>query len=433
MWRLIYNLLIHASLPFFLLFSLTQKKIRKNFRERLLPAPAGGRLKNAVWLHAASVGEAIVAETFINYARPRVKNGFIITTNTHYTRDLLRRKFKGSLDIFSLPFDLPYSLKRFIGSSTPAALLLVETEIWPNLIWTARRMHIPVLIINGRISDATLGRYRHLSFFLRHLFSSVDLVLAQSETQAQRFVSLGMPIEKVAATGNLKYYRETKDLPPARLKENIVVFGSIREKELPILIPVMTALREEFPHLSIFVAPRELTLVAAIERQLPDAFAVTRYSTLKESGAHGGRAVVLVDTVGVLVALYARSLVAFVGGSLAPYGGQNLLEPLFVATPVIFGPHVENFREIADEVMAQGAGFMVEDGPELLGKIRLVLSDAGLRKALVDAGRRVLEKQRNVMEKTTSLVLETIGKNPNADTPHPALSPSRERIDRSPP
>src|SRR5208337_5094054 len=102
----------------------------------------------------------------------------------------------------------------------------------------------------------------------------------------------------------------------------------------------------------------ELTFITAIERQLPDDFAAIRYSTLKEGGAQGGRAVVLVDTVGDLVTLYARSLVAFVGGSLAPYGGQNLLEPLFVGTPVIFGPHVENFREIADEVMAQAAGFM---------------------------------------------------------------------------
>ncbi len=410
MWRLIYNLLIHAFLPFFLLFSLTQKKIRANFRERLFPAPARSRLKGAIWIHAASVGEAIVAETFINYARPRVKNAFILTTNTYYTRDLLRKKFAGSVDVFSMPFDLPYSLNRFIGSSSFAALLLVETEIWPNLIWTARRMHIPVFIINGRISDATLGRYQHLSFFLRGLLSSVELVLAQSEAHAQRFVSLGMSIEKVVNTGNLKYYREAKDLPAARLKEDMVVFGSIREKELPILIPVMKALREDFPHIGIFVAPRELTLIAAIERQLPDDFAAIRYSTLKEGFAAGGRAVVLVDTVGDLVTLYARSLVAFVGGSLAPYGGQNLLEPLFVGTPVIFGPHVENFREIAHEVMAQRAGFMVEDGPELLGKLRLVLADAALRKALVDAGRHVLEKQRDVIEKAAGIVLETIWK-----------------------
>ena len=408
MWRLTYNLLIHAFFPFFFLFSLTRKKIRKNFRERLIPAPAGMRLKEAVWVHAASVGEAVVAETFINHARQRMKNAFVVTTNTYYTRDLLRKKFAGSVDVFSLPFDLPYSIRRFIGSSSFAALLLVETEIWPNLIWTARSMRIPVLIINGRVSDVSLSRYRRLSFFLRRLFSSVDLVLAQSEDNARRFVSLGMPSSKVVVTGNLKYCREAKDLPAPRPKEECVVFGSIREKELPVLIRVMEALRDEFPRLGIFVAPRELTLIAAIERELPDAFAAVRYSSLKEADADVGRAVVLVDTVGDLVALYARSLVAFVGGSLAPYGGQNLLEPLFVGAPVIFGPHVENFREIASEVLSEGAGFVVQDGPELLEKIRLVLADASLRAALVEAGRRVLDKQRNAMEKSVSLLREAI-------------------------
>ena len=411
MWRLTYNLLIHAFFPFFFLFSLTRKKIRKNFRERLIPAPAGMRLKEAVWVHAASVGEAVVAETFINHARQRMKNAFVVTTNTYYTRDLLRKKFAGSVDVFSLPFDLPYSIRRFIGSSSFAALLLVETEIWPNLIWTARSMRIPVLIINGRVSDVSLSRYRRLSFFLRRLFSSVDLVLAQSEDNARRFVSLGMPSSKVVVTGNLKYCREAKDLPAPRPKEESVVFGSIRERELPVLIRVMEALRDEFPRLGIFVAPRELTLIAAIERELPDAFAAVRYSSLKEAGADVGRAVVLVDTVGDLVALYARSLVAFVGGSLVPYGGQNLLEPLFVGAPVIFGPHVENFREIAGEVLAEAAGFMVQDGPELLEKMRLVLADASLRAALVEAGRRVLDRQRNVMEKSVSLLLEAIRNN----------------------
>ncbi len=415
MWRLIYNLLIHASLPFFFLFSLTNKKIRKTFHERLLPAPGRGSLKDAIWIHAASVGEAVIAETFINYARPRIDNAFIVTTNTYYARDLLRKKFAGSLDVFSLPFDLPYSLRRFIGTSTFAALLLIETEIWPNLIWIARERHIPVFIVNGRISDATLSRYRHLSFFLRGLFSSVNLVLAQSEEQAQRFVSLGMPSARVINTGNLKYYREETDLPVSPLKEDIVVFGSIREKELPILIPVMEALREEFPRVAIFVAPRELTLIAAIERELPETFAVVRYSSVKKEGVKDERAVVLVDTVGDLVALYARSLVAFVGGSLAPYGGQNLLEPLFVGTPVIFGPHVENFREIATEIMAQHAGFMVEDGPGLLEKIRLVLSDEAARNALVDAGRHVLERQRDVMEKAAGLVLESISRKSSAE------------------
>ncbi|MGD0232744.1 MAG: glycosyltransferase N-terminal domain-containing protein, partial [Syntrophorhabdales bacterium] len=320
-------------------------------------------------------------------------------------------------------------------ASTFSALLLVETEIWPNLIWTAKQRGIPVIIINGRISDETVGRYRRLSFFLKGILASVDLVLAQSEAQARRFLSLGMPASKVVNAGNLKYYREAKNLPALCPKENIVTFGSIREKELPLLIPVIRALSHDFPHVRLYIAPRELTLITAIERQLPEEFVVTRYSAMKRDRAcdpdglstrgpddappgseghdpaAGGHTLVLVDTVGDLVGIYARSLVAFVGGSLAPYGGQNLLEPLFVGTPVIFGPHVENFREIAQDVIAERAGFMVEDASELLAKISLVLRDEGRRKSLIEAGRLVLDMQKGVMEKATGLVLETIWKN----------------------
>jgi 3-deoxy-D-manno-octulosonic-acid transferase len=423
MWRLIYNLLIHAALPFFVPFALTNRKIRKNLAERIFPPAAGNRAQDAIWIHAASVGEAVVAENLLAYARTRTDKDFVITTNTFYTRDLLRKKLGPSVEVFSLPFDLPLSLRRFLGRARFAALLIVETELWPNLIRAAKKRNIPVIIINGRISDGTIGRYKRLSFFMKDILSPVDLVLAQSQAHAKRFLSLGMPPSRVVNTGNLKYYREVNETG-ADGPRDIVTFGSIREKELPVLIPVMQALARDFPHLRLYVAPRQLTLIAAIERQLPGEFAVRRYSAMKAGraalagdGATPGRppggthALVLVDTVGDLVGIYGRSLVAFVGGSLAPYGGQNLLEPLFVGTPVVFGPHVENFHEIAAAVVEHRAGFMVEDGEALLARMRLVLTDADERERLVAAGRAVLDLQKGAMEKTTSLILETIWKN----------------------
>jgi len=411
MWRLIYNLLAHSALPFFVPFGLAQKKMRPNFFERLAPEPPDKALIEPVWIHAASVGEAFIAENLVNYVRPRVKNDFIITTNTYYTRDLLRKRFQGSIPVFSLPFDLPFSLGRFMGGRSFAALLLVETEIWPNLIWSAKRRQIPVLIVNGRISDAALVRYRRFSFFMKSVLSSLDLVLAQSEEHARRFVSLGMAASKVVNAGNLKYYREIKKPTRTGPKEQIVTFGSIREKELPQLIPVITALKQEFPRITVFLAPRELTLMAAIEAALPEAFGAMRYSTMKERTPETLPGLVLVDTVGDLVDIYARSLVAFVGGSLAPYGGQNLLEPLFVGTPVIFGPHMENFRNVAEDVIRRRAGFMVKDGAELLNALRLIIGDEALRSDLVASGRAVLDTQRDVMEKAARLVLEVIWKN----------------------
>ena len=157
--------------------------------------------------------------------------------------------------------------------------------------------------------------------------------------------------------------------------------------------------------------PGSLTLISAIERQLPEGLPVTRYSAMRDGRREEAGGIVLVDTVGDLIDIYAGSRVAFVGGSLAPYGGQNILEPLFVGAPVIFGPHVENFSEIADDIIAKEAGFMVRDGAELLAKIRLVMTDADVRKDLAGAGRAVLDTQRGVMEKATGLIMEMIWKN----------------------
>ncbi|OPY69230.1 MAG: 3-deoxy-D-manno-octulosonic acid transferase [Syntrophorhabdaceae bacterium PtaU1.Bin034] len=410
MWKLIYNLLIYSLFPFFAVFSLTNKKVRTNFRERMLPKPVGGNMQDPLWIHAASLGEAVIAENFITYVRPKIKNDIVVTTNTYYTRDLLRRKFGDSVKVFSLPFDFSFSIGRFTGNTRFAALLIIETEIWPNLIWKVKSRGIPVIIINGRISDSTIGRYKRFSFFLTSVLSSVDLVLAQSEEHARRFVMLGISPSKVVNAGNLKYYRKVEGLSRTKSKDSVITFGSVKEKELPILIPVIGGLRKDFPEIRIYIAPRELKLVPEIEKQFADSFVVVRYSHEKQNGACGGE-IVLVDTVGDLVGIYAKSKVAFVGGSLAPYGGQNVLEPLFVGTPVIFGPHIDNFKAISQDIITQGAGFMVQDGAELLSRMRMVLTDEGVRQNLAEAGRAVLDMQRNVMEKASRLVLEAVWKN----------------------
>jgi 3-deoxy-D-manno-octulosonic-acid transferase len=405
MWKLIYNLLIHSALPFFAAYSLTNKKIRANFAERMFPAPVPGGLRDPIWIHAASIGEGVIAQNLVAYARKKLDNDFVITTNTFYTRDMLRSRMGGTATVLSLPFDVPSAISRFIGPTRFAALLLVETEIWPNLIWTAASRHIPVVIVNGRISDSTLGRYRRLSFFLGNVLSSVDCVLAQSEEHARRFMSLGIDPSKVITTGNLKYYRESEAEPPA--KERIATFGSIREKEVPAVVSVIDRLRESVPGIRVYVVPRELHLVTMLEDQFKGS---VRYSAVKEGRTAEGD-IVLVDTVGDLLAVYARSSVAFVGGSLEPYGGQNILEPLFVGTPVVFGPHVANFRDAAAGIIEHAAGFMVRDADELLSVMTRILADGQLRARLADAGRAVLALQKQVMERTLHYIMETICRN----------------------
>ena len=309
-----------------------------------------------------------------------------------------------------LPFDLPCAIGRFMNRSTFEALILVETEIWPNLIWAAHARGIPVIIMNGRISDRTKKNYRSLSFFLKHVLSSIDLVLAQSQEQAKRFISIGMDPSRVRDVGNIKYYRFFDHPQGSERSEELITFGSIKEKELPIILPLVEPLRKSFPGHSIYLVPRDLSLVNIMEEKLPGILRVSRFSALK-GGSSEATDVVIVDTIGDLMTIYGRSLLAFVGGSLAPYGGQNMLEPLFFATPVLFGPHIENFKEIADRILAAGAGMLVHDGRELLDAIKALIESPGLRQSMGKAGLQVIQEQEAVMARTVSLITEALWKN----------------------
>ncbi|MCX5816747.1 MAG: hypothetical protein NTX75_11000 [Proteobacteria bacterium] len=411
MWKIAYNILLHILLPFFLLFSLTKRKIRNNLSERLWSSTKNTDLKGAIWIHAASIGEAVIAEAIVNYMRNRSGfDNFLITTNTYYARDMLRKKFNNRISVYSLPFDLTYSLKHFISTSTFKSLLIVETEIWPNLVWQAKKRNIPVIIINGRISDKTYNAYLFLSFFLKNVFSDITLVLAQSGEHAKRFKSLGMDSTKVINTGNIKYYRDVDTTCDNIHKENIVTFGSIKEKEVDIILQVIDMLKKRFSLFRFFIVPRELNLVDMIENGLANRLNTMRYSVYKKSSVEAIQAVeaVVVDTVGDLLDVYKKSMVAFVGGSLAPYGGQNVLEPLFFGTPVLFGPYMENFRDIAGTILENGAGIMVNNAEGLSEKISLLIENDGLRERMGDQGRRIIEAQKEVMERAVNIILETI-------------------------
>jgi 3-deoxy-D-manno-octulosonic-acid transferase len=410
MWKIIYNLGVLAALPAFTILSLLKPKLRRNFIERLLPSPSSSTVVPSIWIHAASLGESVIARSLVARLSQVTKLSFVITTNTHYTRDLLRSQLGHTVEIVSAPFDLPLSIHRFMKGRSFAALVLVETEIWPNLIWNAKAKNIPVIIVNGRISDSTVGRYRRLSFFLSHVLESVDLILAQSIEHAGRFVSLGVDPEKIVTTGNLKYYRDLSDLPPSSRDRRAITFGSVKERELPVILPVLSRLMDRFPSFRFYVAPRELSLADEIERQFRGVGAV-RYSAIKAGKDAGNTKVIIVDTIGDLLLIFSESLTAFVGGSLASYGGQNMLEPIFVGTPPIFGPYVENFKSVAEEILTEGAGILVPDGDGLYSAIVGLLDDDKRRDEIVLAGRKIVNAHGEAMRRTTDLIMELAWKN----------------------
>lgn len=406
MWKIIYNVLITPCFPFFLLYGLIKNKIRKNLLERLLPSTQKSDIDNSLWIHAASIGEAIIADNLIQYIAKQQPYTFLITTNTHYAMELLQKK---SMQTYALPFDLIFSIKRFFSQGKPKGLLIVETEIWPNLIWQTKKRGVPVIIINGRISDNTFKNYLTFSFFIKSVLSHVDLVLAQSEEHRERFIKIGMDPARVITTGNIKYFRSLENIRYMGKKKNIVSFGSIKEKELNAIYATIKNIKNLFPDYKIFIAPRELHLTSTIEKDLSSFFSITRYSSLRNDiDANSNSDIILVDTIGDLLGIYGQSRVAFVGGSLAPYGGQNILEPLFFSTPVLFGPFIENFKDIAQRVIEQNAGIMVHNEDELTKGITMLLNDNNLRHEMGKNARLVIEEQQQAIQKTVEVIIAAI-------------------------
>jgi 3-deoxy-D-manno-octulosonic-acid transferase len=223
-------------------------------------------------------------------------------------------------------------------------------------------------------------------------------------------MKIGMDPAKVITSGNIKYFRELEDAGSISEKEKIITFGSIKEKELHDIYATIKSIKSVFPDYRIFIAPRELHLTSTIEKDLSSSFSVMRYSDFKNR-PDTGIDIVVVDTIGDLFPIYAKSKVAFVGGSLAPYGGQNILEPLFFSTPVLFGPSIENFKDIAQKVIKYHAGIMVKNAGELTENITVLLNDNSLWQRMGENAKSVVKEQTKAMEKTVELIMATIKAN----------------------
>jgi len=407
---MIYNLLSLCALPFLVLVGLTNAKMKVNFRRRLLP-PREKASPGALMIHGASIGEAVIARNLAEYLSTHGgPDRFLITTNTYYAEEMLKKRPAPAyrLQCESLPFDLKYSVSRFLDHHRPVAIIVVETELWPNLIWETRKRRIPFIIVNGRISDGTLETYRKLSVFMKAVFNAMDLVIAQSQEHRERFISIGMAPDRVLVTGNVKYYRQAvQNMPQTNLQQKNITFGSVKEKELDEVYSAVDLLKLSFPGLRFFIAPREIHLAEVIENDLSRKYSTTRYSRIK-GGVDTGADIVVVDTIGDLQNIYGHSSVAFVGGSLAPYGGQNMLEPLFVGAPALFGPFTDTFRDIAQDILDQGAGFLVRSGRDIHDTVLMLLNDRGLYAATQKAGYDIVARQAHVMQETARIIMERL-------------------------
>jgi len=411
----IYSFLVLLAAIFFLplsfLLDAAEPSLRGGWRERLgwvpLPASSSPRL----WVHAVSVGEVQLARQLLTELlgrRPDLE--VLMTSTTRAGRRLALQARLPRTRVAALPLDAPIFVARALRRARPAALILIETEIWPNLIRQCRLQGVPVLIANGRISPRAFPRYRRLGSLLAGTLGRVSRFLMRSSEDAERILALGAPAPCTEVTGNLKW-----DLaPPPReaasirrelgLQEDapVLVAGSTFQGEETMVLEAWSAASREFPDLGLVLAPRHprrFGQVAAILDARRIGYA------RRSHPSPGTRRVVLLDTLGELRDLYAAGTVCFVGGSFVQRGGQNLMEPAAAGRPVLFGPRTENFADAAQALLEAGAGFRLATGAELSSTLVALLRDPG---RCAEAGRRAGElvaAHRGATRRTSDRIL----------------------------
>ncbi len=345
-----------VSLPYWML-ARRHGKWREGLGERLGKVPA--RLKaqstRAIWVHAVSVGEVLAVSELVRKLRERFPKYRVLISTTTATGQKLARKHFGDGSVFYFPLDLAFAIRPYLSTVRPQLIVLAETEFWPNYLRMARGSGARVVVVNARISDRSWPGYRRFRLFLRKILQDVDLFLAQTEEDATRLRDIGAPVERVQVSGNLKFDVAPPPVPAivANLRSSfqqagagpIVVCGSTMEGEERLLLLAFQNVLASHPRAVMILAPRRPERFEEVA-ELIQQFGIRLWRRSSWSGEATASGVFLLDTIGELASLYALADVAFVGGSLVPRGGHNIIEPAQHGVPIMVGNHTENFRDI---------------------------------------------------------------------------------------
>ena len=411
----LYNTLIILSIllfsPVILYKLLTDKRYRTGLSERLgnIPDAVIGAMsgQRPIWFHAASVGEVIASQKLLEGIRERFPDRkLLVSTFTPTGNKAAKEKLKADGVIF-LPLDFPWAVNRAVNKVNPSALILMETELWPNLIRKAGSLQIPVVVVNGRISDRSYGKYWFISPLLQKVFESITLFLMQSEGDAQRIITLGAEPSRVTVTGNIKFDLKPADKAIGFMESwggPVLLAGSTRTGEESPVLDVYKGLRDRYPALKLVLAPRHLDRVREVEGILKEkGLQFVRRSEVSEKIESP---ILLLDTLGELASFYKYGTIVFIGGTLIPVGGHNPLEPALYGKPVLFGPHMENFRDIAQILIDSGGGVRVNDAEELMSWIERLLADDNLCSMIGNRAEQAVMQNRGATERTIGGILK---------------------------
>lgn len=417
-YSLLFTCGVLLAAPYYLWRLRGSKQSASDWGERFgfLPETLQQAEPGAIWIHAVSVGETLAVVGLVRELQQRYPGRKIFLSSvTPAGREAGQRRLPGVAGQFFLPLDWKWSVRRALDRIRPSLLVIVETELWPNLLWAAREHGARVVLVNARISDRSFRRYQRIRGFMRRVLGNLDRICAQTDLDRERFRSLGAAPDSVVVTGNLKF-----DFSPPRRgdftvvlrkalevagRQPVVVAASTMPGEESRLLPAWAQIRHRFPQALLILAPRHparFAEVAALLGGQGQEFVSRTSLRADEQGMAPqltSAGILLLDTIGELSGIFELANVVFIGGSLVPTGGHNLLEPAFWAKPTIFGPHMENFRDMARLFLESRAGLQVANSETLGTAILELLEDPSRAKKLGEAARVVLDRERGATER----------------------------------
>ena len=408
--RFIYTLILYLITPVVLLRllwrSIKANEYRKRIYERfgLVENISGS---NPIWIHTVSVGEFLATVPLIKQLMQRYpQQRILVTTTTPTGSERVRAVFGDSVDHCYMPYDLPGSVKRFLQNTKPKLVLIMETEIWPNLYTAVRKRGIPLFIANARLSQKSLVGYQKVIGLVSEALANVDHICARDKNDCERFQKLTTQKEKITSVGNIKF---DIDVDP-RQKEfgeefkrkylgkgrKVLVAASTHAGEDEQMLDAFVPLLDDFPDLLLLIVPRHPERFTDVANLCEgEGFSVVTRS----SGKSADEAAIFVgDSMGEMMLYLSAADVAFIGGSLVPVGGHNMLEAIALGVPVISGKHVHNFQDVADNMVRHCAGFLVEDSKELAAKAKTLLSSEDLSNKISANGTDFLEQNRGAID-----------------------------------
>ena len=379
--------------------------------ERLgIGLPSSNRLRRgSIWIHALSVGEVVSSLPLIRALKRKYPGkDIVVSVTTSQGMEIARNELQGEVKkLITMTMDFWWSIHRLVVFTNPSLFVLVETDIWPGLIFHLKKRGVKAILVNGRISPRTLFRYRCFRTFIFSILDSFESCLMQSDLDRDRLLEIGLSEDSVKTVGNIKYDRDwmpmdekergqwldTLNLSP---EDTLWVAGSTHRGEEDVILDVFLKLRKSFPGLILIIAPRDIDRAGEVEKLASNK---GLSAVLRKKLPHERKPcdVLIFDTLGELERIYGIAQVSFVGGSLEPIGGHNLLEPASFGKPVLFGPHTHNFVQMSQLIVETGGGRRVADGKALFVTMKEILSDPKISESMGQRAREFVELNKGAL------------------------------------